>query len=223
MLTFDEETHTYTLDGDTYTSVTTLLSTWFKPFDKDVALKSVRKNNVAQYESMTDKEIMDQWEKDGELAAKLGTELHKKIECYLSGDLSVTGGADFAHFLSFIQDCPLKIKSVEWRLFDRCTKLAGTIDCVSENKDGTYDIYDWKRTKNVNRGSGSCQHPLLRHIPSTGYWKFTLQVNLYRYLLETNGYPVKNMFILVFHPENLNYIKYKITHVDLTKVLKQKE
>lgn len=222
MISFNEETHTYEVDGDkTYTSVTTLLSSWFKPFDSDKAIQCIRKNKNPTYESMTDDEIKELWKRDGELAAELGTALHKKIENYLQGE-EVVGETDFHHFLTFIQDFPLKVKCAEWRLFDASIKLIGTIDCVSENEDGTLTIYDWKRTRSVNKGAGSCQHPLLRHIPATNYWKYTLQLNMYRHLVETNGYTVKDMYIVVFHPENIGYLKYKVSNVDLTNVLKHK-
>ena len=41
MISFDEATHTYCINGDnTYTSVTTLLSSWFKEFD---SVKTIQK------------------------------------------------------------------------------------------------------------------------------------------------------------------------------------
>jgi nucleoside-diphosphate-sugar epimerase len=39
----------------------------------------------------------------------------------------------------------------EWMIFDEDLKLAGSIDMVYENPDGTLSIYDWKRSKDISK------------------------------------------------------------------------
>jgi len=64
----------------------------------------------------------------------------------------------------------------------------------------------------------------LVHIPSSNYWKYTIQLNMYKYLVEkTTSYKVKNMFIVCFHPSNLGYQKYRVTDMYIENVLKRFE
>ena len=37
----------------------------------------------------------------------------------------------------------------EWVIFDSESKIAGAIDMVYKKKDGTFAIFDWKRTKRI--------------------------------------------------------------------------
>ena len=34
----------------------------------------------------------------------------------------------------------------EWMVYDEDLRFAGSIDMIFKNKDGTLEIYDWKRT-----------------------------------------------------------------------------
>ena len=66
-------------------------------------------------------------------------------------------------------------------------------------------LYDWKRTKdkiwkeesNWSRyGWGS-----LRNVPDNKYFRFSVQLNLYRELFERYyGYTIGSMYIVRFHP-----------------------
>ena len=39
----------------------------------------------------------------------------------------------------------------EWMIWDKDHKLAGSIDMIFENEDGTLSIYDWKRSKEIKK------------------------------------------------------------------------
>ena len=55
----------------------------------------------------------------------------------------------------FVKDHPqLKPYRTEWMIFDEDLKLAGSIDMVYENPDGTLSIYDWKRSKDISKVNG---------------------------------------------------------------------
>lgn len=224
---FDEKTHTYTNEaGETYMSVTTLLKTWFKEFNEKEELKKIRSDpvKIKQYEGMTDEEIKLQWFTLGLEASTLGTELHGHIENYLKGNTEYMKersliDVEYKYFLDFIET-PLVLKGIEWRVWNDDIKLAGTIDCVSQNKDGTVDLYDWKRCKSLTKGFGGfCLVPELIHIPYTNFWKYTLQLNLYKWLIEKKGEKVRSMYIVCFHPNNLGYQKYQVADLDLENVL----
>ena len=78
----------------------------------------------------------------------------------------------------------------EWRIFSRRCNVAGSVDMVFYNeRTGALDIYDWKRSKEIKcDGWGRyATHPLLKEdeIPDANFYKYSLQLAAYRYILET--------------------------------------
>jgi hypothetical protein len=227
MIQCDEETHTYKVDGIPYKSVTTLIASWFPKFDAKHALRGMKASpswESSKYFGMTDDEIICKWESDGKLAAQLGTDLHYYIEQYLKQNPLEGDSVEIQQFKQFASETHLVVHELEWRLFDSTTKITGAIDCACINKDGTLDLYDWKRCGNMLKTHGFATLPELVHIPSSNYWKYTIQLNMYKYLVEkTTSYKVKNMFIVCFHPSNLGYQKYRVTDMYIENVLKRFE
>lgn len=231
MISFNKEEHKYTVNGEECISVTTLIGSWFKKFDPKKALASIRAKPKPIYNGMTDDEILLKWETDGIEAARLGNELHEKIEHYLKGDLSMdyfkdrsATDVEYGYALQFMEDNRLVTKEVEWRVGNEELKIAGTIDYAAQNKDGTIDLYDWKRSSNVSSINdseyvGYSIVPELSHIPDRCYWRYTIQLNLYKFLIEKKGYKVRRMYIVCFHPNNLGYQKYQVSDLDLENVL----
>ena len=220
------ESHQYFKEGVQYISVTTLRDSWFKKFDADETLKKMRTRPMGRYEGMTDEEIKQLWASKGEVAAAQGTALHKHIELYYKLEPVVDNSIEYAQFLTFVQDSSLIPYEIEWMVCDPETRVAGTIDFVAENKDGTIDLYDWKRSSKVNEYVpfySHCLEPELSHIPDTTYWKYTMQLNLYRYIVEKMGKRVRRMFLVCFHPDILSYQKYQVAEVDLEKVLNRRK
>ena len=61
----------------------------------------------------------------------------------------------------FLQDFPELNKRpyrTEWMVYHEELRLAGFIDMVFENKDGTLQIYDWKRCRDIKKNDafGKC-------------------------------------------------------------------
>lgn len=219
------ESHQYFKDDIQYISVTTLRDSWFKKFDADETLRKMRLKPMGKYEGMTDEEIKQLWSSKGEVASAQGTALHKHIELYYKLAPVIDTSIEYAQFLSFAQDSSLIPYEIEWMVCDPETRIAGTIDFVAQNKDGTIDLYDWKRCK-VNEYRtwySSCLEPELFHIPDTTYWKYTIQLNLYKYLVEKMGKRVRRMYLVCFHPDILNYQRYQVAEVGLEKVLNRRK
>ena len=66
-------------------------------------------------------------------------------------------------------------------------KLSGSIDMIFENPDGTLQIYDWKRCKEISYDSSFgkfAKTPCISHLPDTNFWHYSLQLNVYRAILE---------------------------------------
>jgi len=225
MISFDQSTHTYSIDGDeTFTSVTTLMSSWFKPFNVDNSLRSMLKaNRERKYPGMTDDQIKKHWVENGDMAMALGTALHLHIEMALTNQPVEDDSLEYKYFESFRADHVLTPFQVEWRLCYPPNKLVGTVDYANQNEDGSLDLYDWKRSNKVNQfvtyRYSTCLHPELRHVPDTSYWRYTLQLNLYRFLAEKNGHRIRHMYIVGFHPLNASYEKLQVQEIDMEKVL----
>jgi hypothetical protein len=75
-------------------------------------------------------------------------------------------------------------------------------------------IYDWKRCREItktNRANKSATHPAIEHLPDTNFWHYALQLNIYKYILQTKyGKTVTDLYLVVLHPEAQNYQRVKL-------------
>ena len=104
-ISFDENTHTYCVDGssDGIISVTTLIHNHFPKFDSDKVLK-LMKNKKEKYPNMSDKQIKKIWSDNGKAESENGTKLHKMIENYynfVENDKNDEKMIEFQYFLRF--------------------------------------------------------------------------------------------------------------------------
>jgi len=216
MISLNHATHTYTVNGKPFVSVTTLLSSWFAKFDPDKILAKMNKQN---YPNMSDEDIKREWEEKSKVASELGTQLHQSIELYFKGTPQPLDTVEYGYFEDFVSKNKLDTFQVEWCVYHEPTTLIGTIDYVCKRTDGTLDLYDWKRSSDLSKGYGRCLLPELSHIPDSKYWKYTLQLNLYRFLVEENGYKVNKMYIVCFHPVNSGFQKLEVQVIDVKTIL----
>jgi hypothetical protein len=145
---------------------------------------------------------------------------------------------EWRYFLKFWEDCgpDLEPYRSEWEVFtdlldgneskaeksnkskakkgkERKIKLCGSIDMVFRRKsDGKFVIYDWKRSKEIKSENpfGSGLAPL-EHLPDTNYWHYTMQLNVYKWILE-NYYDVEvgDLYIVILHPDNPSYRRMRL-------------
>ena len=211
---FDEPTHTYTIDGDsTFTSVTTWNHTHFKEFDADAIIANMMKSqkwSSNKYFGMTPDEIKAVWDKNRDEAATAGTKMHYDIECYYNDVDVENDSVEFKYFMEFVIDhSDLKPYRTEWTVYDKELKLAGSIDMVYENEDGTLRIYDWKRSKGIIRNKQFEEYSTkecISHIPDTNFWHYALQLNTYKAILEKNyGKKVTELKLVCLHPNQKTY------------------
>lgn len=203
-LQFDEASHTYTVDGITYKSVTTIVEECFEQFDADFWAEK-----KAPAMNMKPKELKALWARKGEEARNLGTMMHEKIERYYLG-LPNESDETYCLFEQFAAKCQLHPYRTEWAIYDEEYHIAGTLDFLNYH-DGVFTIFDWKRSNKVvvngvpevNNKWHKCAHSPIAHVADTTYWHYALQVSIYRYILEKNyGINVKEGRLAVFHPDN---------------------
>lgn len=221
-----------------FTSVTTWVHQHFEHFDAKKVIQGMMRNTkkwndpVAneKYYGKTAEEIEETWSKAGQEAAAKGTEMHYKIECFYNqpqhtaDTTDTTDTADspeMQQFMKFHQDFATTLRPyrTEWTVFHEEARIAGSIDMVFESRRGGAEppallIYDWKRCREitkVNRANKFATHPAIEHLPDTNYWHYALQLNIYKYILQTKyGKTVSDLYLVVLHPEAQNYQRIKL-------------
>ena len=223
---FDEEPHIYTIDGDSsYTSVTTFCHSHFKKFDADLIIKKMMESKYwykNKYYGKSSEEIKNEWEINRNNAAEMGTKMHYDIECYYNKMDFNNDSIEYKYFINFINDYPnLNPYRTEWMIWDKELKLAGSIDMVYLNDDDTLSIYDWKRCKEIVRNKRFEEYSItecISHIPNTNFWHYSLQLNIYKYIIEKNyGKKIKELCLICLHPNNKNnsYIKIDVPILEI--------
>ena len=212
---FYKEPHIYEVNGEKMDkSVTKLVHDCFPEFDKNAVSKKIHKshfeNKKSQYYQMTQEEILDKWEKNKNEACELGTFLHESIELYYNDIQCENNSVEYTFFENFKNEFYTLIPyRTEWEIYYEEKSIAGSVDMVFKNPDNTYSIYDWKRSKTIAKsnhfefGKGDFDH-----LPNCNFWHYSLQLNIYKYILELKyNFPIKDLFLVVMHPNNTNYIR----------------
>jgi hypothetical protein len=228
-ISFAEKNHKYTILTDLvpYTSVTTWVHRQFAPFDSDKVIEkmmSAKSWPKSPYFGKTAEEIKTQWSANGAEVSSAGINLHRDIETFMNfpvdpanhetlfdyyqehSELIENTSIEWNYFLDFVRATfslvPLR---TEWTIYNEDIKISGSIDMVYKNPDGTIMIYDWKRCKDIgpNGWNKFAITDNLDHIPDSNFWHYALQLNLYKYILETKyDQTVTKLCLVKLHPNN---------------------
>lgn len=185
MIQFDEKEHKYTKDNVEYISVTTLISRYVPNWDPkgEITARCAIKNGI------TPREQADLWEQKANIAADYGTEIHSFADSILKGS-----NIDYNLLLplhKLIIDICKELKkeylSSEKIIWDEDLLIAGTVDLLTQDKEGNITIWDWKTNEKpieIDNKYNKYLLPPLDKVPNNNYYKYALQLSLYRYLLE---------------------------------------
>jgi ATP-dependent exoDNAse (exonuclease V) beta subunit len=236
---FQEEGHLYfvynedgTLIDKPTISVTTLIHHYFPDFDADKIITLMMKSKnwlSSKYYGMTREEIKNKWHNDGRNAASTGTFMHFNIELFINGIDIVDTTPQFGHFLNFWDKFNNKYpqfkpynteKLVFYENFGKEQQtLCGSIDLLLTDEQGNIGIVDWKCSKEIkteNRDKGFWP---FNELDNCNFSHYTLQVNIYRHILETKyNKTVAFMMLVILHPNQSSYKCITIDKIDLTDV-----
>ena len=256
---FLEEGHKYTITCDPdskYTSVTTWNHSHFPHFDADAVIRNMMKGKswkVGHKDwGLTADQIKKQWSDNGAAVSGAGTDLHFEIECFMNEkrfmfnysnkelceiylldnkEHLVNKPIEWQYFINFVKDNPkLKPYRTEWTIYDEELKLAGSIDMVYENPDGSLSIYDWKRAKDITRINKFNKFALSQsicHLPDSNFWHYALQLNTYKAILEKNyDKKVTDLYLVRLHPDaeekNYELIKLPDLSVEISELFEER-
>ena len=214
---FDEPTHVYTVHGDkTFMSVTTWNHHHFPKFDADKIIKQIinskkhKTDPEYKYYQMTAGQIMDMWNANRDGASSAGTNMHYDIECFYNQIDVSNDSIEYKYFQNFLRENPhLHAYRTEWTIYHEELKIAGSVDMIYENPDGTLLIYDWKRCKEIvkeNAYGSTATTECIQHLPDTNFWHYALQLNTYKTIIEEKyGKKVVGLCLVCLHPNNTDY------------------
>ena len=221
---FEAEEHVYLYDGSRQLlPVSSLIAYFFEPFDaQQQAMRQWERYRIPV------EETLDKWARIGRMASEVGTFVHEQTENWFRDGVFETacpfsyGGKtemvsvehERQQFLCFVRDYDIHPYRQEWPVYDLEMNVAGTIDMICRNDDGTFTIYDWKRSKKVVNALGQ---PITETfagktslngitLPDTSYYHYCLQQNLYRHMLESHyGIRIAGMNLVVLCPDYPTY------------------
>ena len=74
------------------------------------------------------------------------------------------------------------------------------------DEDGSLIIYDWKRAKQIVKTSNFNKYAItecIDHLPDTNFWHYSLQLNIYKFILEKNyGVTISKLCLVRLHPNS---------------------
>jgi len=197
-----EPEHKYILKSDpdlNFTSVTSITSKYFSPFDKDAIAKKLVETNM-KYVGMTTDELIAQWDE----ARDFGNLVHNNIESYINNK-NYKDISEVRHAIKWMN----KFKNLsefvfypEVIIYSEELGIAGSIDVLAKDtKNDTYIIIDWKTSKSISKSSFGGRmgiHPITSHLMDCKYVHYSMQLSLYRYLIE-EFYGIKVSNLLIAH------------------------
>jgi len=227
---FQDDGHVYIVDGDrTFTSVTTIVSTLYEHFDQEKIIKKMRLSNKSfavgqKYHGMSDEDIRKQWADNCKLACDLGTMMHFNIESFYNKnpftnpDMPEIGRLFVKYQKEHADARGLVPYRTEMFVFDTDLKIAGSIDMLYQDPDDPdiLYIYDWKRVKELKRENRfQSMYPPFQHLADCNYWHYSIQLNIYRYILEKEyKKKIGGMCLVVLHEDNDDYIVAEVPRME---------
>lgn len=218
---FDEGPHLYYVnDKQIKQSVTKVVHDQFPSFDANKIARNLHKKHFekdgSKYFNMSVEDIISSWDKNKNEACDLGTNLHKSIELFYNDEEVNNDSIEFEYFKNFNNDYSHLVPyRTEWEVYHEEANIAGSIDMIYKNKDGSLSIYDWKRSKKIEK-TNNFEFGLneLDHLPNSNFWTYGLQLNIYKYILEEKyNEKIREMCLVVLHPNNKNYLRIELPNL----------
>ena len=116
--------------------------------------------------------------------------MHWHIEQFCNGRcLAHPWSPEYTQFVAFYREVLMGRKwqpfRTELSMFHCGLHVAGQADLLCVDEKGGVVIVDWKRSKRITRHGWKHMKAPLAHLPDANYYHYALQLNLYRYILET--------------------------------------
>ena len=222
-----DEPHVYYLNGNKADlSATKLISKFKKPFDSDYWSKK-----KADEEGITQEEMLARWKLKGDISCEKGTAVHEYVENRLANKVFPYPGAKIRSLFEgadpvkekfdkivplvekFITDTRGKMISIASELVigDLEYNLGGMIDQVFYNKkSGKIELWDWKTNEKIDSDSRYKFNSPINHVPTSKLEEYSLQLSLYKHIIEKNtNLEIGDCYLTWFNENNETYKIFK--------------
>ena len=215
-ITLEEKDHVYTLTEDpsfVFTSSTTFIHHFFQPFNQQKTAERLVKTK--KYEGLVPDELLTDWNK----SASTGILVHNELETYVLNKRKRPKHPKGKQGVKWLKD---EIKK-EWVLhpevliYSTEIAIAGMIDLLVYNPaDDIYAIADWKTNKKIYTNAFAGKRGIrgsTSDLADCNHIHYTLQLSLYRYILEEYyGLNVANTVLVhlkedTYETYNCDYLK----------------
>jgi ATP-dependent exoDNAse (exonuclease V) beta subunit len=220
---FDPEPHIYTYKNDEYISCTTFLKQFTEEFDSKYWSQKKASERGIKVE-----EIIAEWDQTRDRACELGTTVHDWIEhFYMINKTELTADNEansrIEKFNKIYESRLSKLTPIasEVRMFSKKWKLAGTFDQLYYY-DGDIIIGDWKTNKKLTTDKDYAFNKLkypFQSLKNNDINKYSIQISIYRLMLEEVGINVSYGFICHIPPGEKEATIYKLK--DFRSILKK--
>lgn len=199
MVKFVEETHQYfdTVTNEEYTSVTTFIHLFEKPFDEVAQATRISRRTGEPVES-----ILNKWHETSRRACDYGTAIHLAMENYITKNERQKGLDGLYNSFDAIMDADISKASAihsELLLWNDDAKLAGTADLILDIGEDEFLVGDFKTNRELSYFSKYREHMLfpLLHLGKCNYNTYSLQLSIYAYFYsKMTGRKCRNIFLL---------------------------
>jgi len=208
-LQFNKELHQYTKGGKVYTSVTQYINKFKKPFDKDYLSVMCAARDDREVE-----DVLKEWEMKADISKNFGNAIHESIELFIKykqkpKHLFLKQVVD--EFEELTKGLDLHAEKV---IHDDELELAGTIDLIVKVGEKKVKLIDYKTNGEFTLKGKEKLLPPYDYLRANHLDTYSLQLNIYKHLLERKGYEVVGMEL--WHYDNkFNIIKAKELNINI--------
>jgi hypothetical protein len=219
-LIFDSESHQYSVNGRRVRGPSSIIEHFCRPFDSNYW-----SYHIAKKKGVTQAEILARWDAKRDASCDLGHLVHDFADSLASGTATPPPGEAAKHCIGIInayRDLRITPIKAEKKICDPPFGVMGIVDLVCKidpvNEKGLpHDcILDWKTNAKIDMANkyGDTMLSPLSHLDDCNFNHYSLQLNLYRFMLARRyDFHAKRMAI-VWLPGNSTYQLIKVPRMD---------
>jgi hypothetical protein len=189
---FEEKEHRYfDKNGKELLSVSKLISNYKEKFDESGEILA----RCAARDGIEPIELRKQWDKTRDDAALRGTHFHNQVEYFIkTGKILDESDKDIIEKFAKLEFSGELYSEVI--LGSSELGICGTADLIVLKDKNTFTLHDFKTNKKLdkhgfydrNKRQYKMMLPPISHIRDGNYFAYSIQLSIYQFLMEENGY-----------------------------------